>query len=136
MQAFAYFVRVSLYSLVRDKQSTLTSAVCYVPVSVCRLRAGILSNRSSSFWHRCFPQLDLHCVLRKFGYRATLVYCGQTLGSIKMPLGMEVGLGEDHIVLDGDPAPPPKGASHPRTFLPMSIVAKWLDGSRCHLVGM
>jgi len=24
-----------------------------------------------------------------------------------MPLGMEVGLDPDHIVLDGDPAPPP-----------------------------
>jgi len=35
----------------------------------------------------------------------TLVYCGQTVGSIKMPLGMEVGLGQDHIVLDGDPPP-------------------------------
>jgi len=29
-----------------------------------------------------------------------------------MPLGMEVGLGL-HIVLDGDPAPPQKGAQQP-----------------------
>ena len=36
----------------------------------------------------------------------------------------EVGLGPGHIVLDGNPAPPPrKGAQH-RTFRPMSIVAK------------
>jgi len=28
-----------------------------------------------------------------------------------MPLGMEVGLGSGHIVLDGDPAPPNKGHS-------------------------
>jgi len=28
-----------------------------------------------------------------------------------MPLGMEVGLGPGHIVLDGDPAPPSKGHS-------------------------
>jgi len=27
-----------------------------------------------------------------------------------MKLGMQVGLGPGHIVLDGDPAPPPKGA--------------------------
>ena len=34
------------------------------------------------------------------------VYCGQTTGWVKMPLGiMEVGLGPDHIVLDGDPDP-------------------------------
>ena len=34
-----------------------------------------------------------------------LVYCGQTVGRIKMPLGTEVGFGPGHIVLDGDPAP-------------------------------
>jgi len=37
----------------------------------------------------------------------TLVYCGQTDGWIKMKLGMEVGFGRGHIVLDGDPATPP-----------------------------
>jgi len=37
-----------------------------------------------------------------------LVYCGQTVGWIKMKLDTEVGLGPGHIVLDGDPAP--KGA--------------------------
>ena len=31
---------------------------------------------------------------------------GQTGGWIKMPLGMEVGLGPGDIVLDGDPAAP------------------------------
>jgi len=40
----------------------------------------------------------------------TLVYCGQTVGWIKMPLGMEVGFGPGHIVLDGDPVPPSKAA--------------------------
>ena len=35
------------------------------------------------------------------------VYCGQTAGWIKMALGMEVGLGPVHIVLDGDTAPLP-----------------------------
>ena len=29
-------------------------------------------------------------------------------GWMKMPLGTVVGLGPGHIVLDGDPAPPPK----------------------------
>jgi len=37
----------------------------------------------------------------------TLVYCGQTVERIKMKLGMQVGLGPGHIVLGGDPAPPP-----------------------------
>jgi len=36
------------------------------------------------------------------------VYCGQPAGWT-LPLGMEVGLGPGHIVLDQDPAPPRKG---------------------------
>jgi len=52
-----------------------------------------------------------------------------------MPLGTKVGLGLRDIVLDGDPAPPPlKGQSHRPNFRPMSVVAKRLDGLRCHLV--
>jgi len=46
---------------------------------------------------------------------------------IKMPLGMEVGLGPGNFVLDGDPAPlPQKGAELPK-FRPMFILAKRLD---------
>jgi len=57
------------------------------------------------------------------------VYCGQTAGCIKMPLGMAVGLGPDDIVFDGTwrgdrpqpkrlcirwgPSPPPKKAAEP-----------------------
>jgi len=112
----------------------------------------------------------------------TLMHCGQTVGWIKMLLGMEVGLGPGHIVLDRDPAPvqqrgtarlpqfsahvscgqtagwikmplgrevdlgpgdghcvrrgpssPPKGYSLPN-FRPMTVVAKRMNGSRCHLV--
>jgi len=46
-------------------------------------------------WDRCLSCLSV-----------TLVYCGQTVGWIKMPLGTEVNLGPGYIVLDGDPAPP------------------------------
>jgi len=65
------------------------------------------------------------------------VYCGQTAARIKMPLCTEVGLSEDDIVLDGDPASPsPKREQSPSPiFRPMSIVAKWLNGSRWHLEG-
>jgi len=42
-----------------------------------------------------------------------------------MPLGTEVGLSPGDIVLDGDPAPPWKGAQQSPTFQPMSTVAKW-----------
>jgi len=63
----------------------------------------------------------------------TLVYCGQTVGWIKMTLRTEVGMGPGHTVFDGDPAILPKG--HSPHFRPISAVAKSLDGSRCHLVG-
>jgi len=43
-----------------------------------------------------------------------------------MPLGTEVGLVPGRIVLDGDTAPPRKGAQQLPTFRPMSIVAKRL----------
>ena len=36
------------------------------------------------------------------------VYCGQTAGWIKTALGLKVGLGQGHIVLDGEPS-----TSHP-----------------------
>jgi len=60
--------------------------------------------------------------------------CGQTVRWIKMKLGVELGLGTSHIVLDGDPASPPQKGHNPRNFWPMSVVAKWHDGSRCQLV--
>jgi len=64
------------------------------------------------------------------------VYCGQTVRWIKMKLGVEVGLGPGHIVLDEDPAPAPKKWAHPPIpqFSALSVVAKRLDGCRCHLV--
>jgi len=40
----------------------------------------------------------------------TLMYCGQMVEWIKMPLSREIGLGPGHILLDGDPAPLPNGA--------------------------
>jgi len=51
-----------------------------------------------------------------------------TAGWIKMPFGTEVSLSPAHIVLDGDPAPSPKGAQPPN-FRSMSIVAQWLPMS-------
>ena len=54
------------------------------------------------------------------------VYCGQNGWTIKMALGMEVGLGPGHIVLDGDPAYLSKKAqSSPRIFRPFLL---WPNG--------
>jgi len=50
--------------------------------------------------HRCLSAISVLSV--------TLVYCGQTVGWIKMKLGTQVGLGPGHIELDGDPAPLPQ----------------------------
>ena len=44
----------------------------------------------------------------------TLMYCGREVGWIRLALGKEVGLGPGHIVLDGDPAPPPKKGTAPQ----------------------
>ena len=59
---------------------------------------------------------------------------GQMAGWIKMPLGRELGLSPSDIVLDGDSAHPPRKGDRAPNIRPMSIVAKRLDGSRCHLV--
>jgi len=50
------------------------------------------------------------------------VYCGQTGGWIKTPLGTEVDLGPGHFVLDGFPAISERGTAAP-SFRPMPIVA-------------
>jgi len=57
----------------------------------------------------------------------------QTTGWTKMPLGIEVGLGP--VDFDGGSATPrKKGTRTSPNFWPISMVAKRLDGSRCHLV--
>ena len=56
--------------------------------------------------------LSVRCLSCPVCLSVTLVYCGQTVGRITMKLGLQVGLGPGHIVLDGDPAPsPPKGCA-------------------------
>jgi len=66
------------------------------------------------------------------------VYCGQTAGWMKLVLGMEVGLSPGDFVLDRDPVLFPQTGAEPPlpNFRPISIVAKRLDASRCHLVLM
>jgi len=55
----------------------------------------------------------------------TLICCGQTVGWIKMKLGLQVGHGPGHIVLDVDPTTPlPKGHS-PSVFDPCLL---WPNG--------
>ena len=59
------------------------------------------------------------------------VHCGQTVGRIKMKLGMPVGFGPGHTVLGGEPPPaPPKGHSPP--IFGQYRLRPWLHVSRCH----
>jgi len=57
----------------------------------------------------------------------TRVYCGQMVSWIRMPLGMEVGLGPSDFVLDGDPVPPTQSstAALPNFFGPCLL---WPNG--------
>jgi len=66
-------------------------------------------------WYGGRPRPKRHCVRwglsfppQKGGRAPQIsahVCCGQTAAWIKMALGIEVGLGPGHTVLDGDPAP-------------------------------
>jgi len=49
------------------------------------------------------------------------IYCGQTAGWIRMPLGTDVGLGSADIVLDGVQLPPRKGTQQPPLFAQFAL---------------
>ena len=55
------------------------------------------------------------------------VYCGQTAGWIKIPLGTEVNLGPGDVVLDGVAAPPSKGHSPPGFASCLLWPNGWMD---------
>jgi len=71
---------------------------CFFWATVCETFCRMLSD--------CCPVLSV-----------MLVYCGQTVGWIKMKLGMQVGLGPGHVVLDGYPASPPSKGHSPPIFI-------------------
>jgi len=55
-------------------------------------------------------------ISQKWSYQCRLLFSDRfllTVGQINMKVGTQVGLGPGHIVLDGDPAPPQKGAQPP-----------------------
>jgi len=88
-----------------------------------------------AIWYEGRPQPRQHCVAwgpssctqkgNSSPHFSADVYCGQTAGWIKIPLGMEVGLGSGDIMLDGDPAPPWKGTQQPPLFGPCLL---WPNG--------
>jgi len=56
----------------------------------------------------------LFCIAVLSVLSVTLVYCGQTVGWIKMKLDMQVGLGTGHIVLDEYQLPVSKRSTTPQ----------------------
>ena len=81
----------------------------------------------TSFWATVCktvrPMLSVCCLSVCPVLSVTLVYCGKTVGRIKMKLGVQVGLEPGHTVLSGDPAPPPLKGTAPN-FRPISVAAK------------
>ena len=94
-------------------------------------------------WHAGRPRHWPYCVRRRASSPpkngpepppqfSAHVCCGQTAGWIKMALGMDVGLGPGHIVLDGEPAPlPQKGDRDPPIFGPFLQRAQCSHCKRC-----
>ena len=121
------------------------TVVCPVCLSVTLMYCGTRFHLDQDeTWHACRPRLWPHCVRwgpsspspkgpQPFPQFSAHICCGQMAGWIKMPLGVEVGLGPGDFVLDWEPTSrPQKGGAAPY-FWPMSIAAKRLDGSRWHL---
>jgi len=85
-----------------------------------RLKLRVLVNSEQYFWvtvcktvrpmrsDRVCPVLPCQSV----------TYYGQTVGSIKMKLFVQVGLGPGHIVLDGEPPLPPRKGHMPHNYGP------------------
>jgi len=76
-------------------------------------------------WYGGRPRPRRHCATLQSPQFSAHIYCVQTTGWIKMALGIEVGLGPGHIVLDGDPASLPKKWAHPPIFGPFLL---WPNG--------
>ena len=75
-----------------------------------------------------YPQRKGHTHPTQFLAR---VYCGQTAGWMKTPLGTEVDLSTGHIVLDVIPAVRERGTAAPHLFSLISIVATVAHLSYC-----
>jgi len=66
------------------------------------------------------------------------MHCGQTVGHIKMKLGVQVGLGPGHTVLGEDPALPPLKGHSPQFSAHISCgqMAAWIKMSLGMEVGL
>jgi len=110
-------LRVCLFARLNESHCSMTSD----------LRSGTIiafnsSTPSRIVFGRPFVKRFALCYPTAVCLSVTLVYCGQTVGWIRMPLRAEVGLGPDDIVLDGDPAPTTEiGRAASPTFRPIAL---------------
>ena len=110
---------------------------------LCLCVSGLRLYVASSFWATVCktvrPMLSARCpVLSCPVLSVTFVHCGQTVGRIKMKLGAQVGLGSGHIVLGGDPAPPPLKGHSPKfsAHICCGQMAAWIKMSLGMEVGL
>jgi len=62
-----------------------------------------------------------------------LMYCGRTIGWIKMKLDVQVGINHGHIVSDGDQRPLPQRGAGPN----FRLIYGWMDqDATCRKVGL
>ena len=126
---WAMFCCVMLYFWVTVFKTVrpMLSDRCLSVLSICDVRAlwpnGCTDQDET--WHAGSTQRWPHCVRwgpsspPKKGAEpppqfSAHFYCHKTAGRIKMPLGMDAGLGRGDFVLDGDPAPSPKRGLSPQ----------------------
>jgi len=110
---------------------------------LCLCVSGLRLYVASSFWATVCktvrPMLSARCpVLSCPVLSVTFVHCGQTVGRIKMKLGTQVGLVPGHIVLGGDPAPPPLKRHSPQfsAHICCGQMAAWIKMSLGMEVGL
>ena len=88
-----------------------------MPKFTYKVRFGTKKLNFVNFWapvcKTVCPMLSVRCMSV---LSVMSLYCGQTVGWIEMKLGMQVARGPSHIVLDGDPAPPPQNGGQSPQF--------------------
>ena len=116
--SFLFIIKVAKSKKATQPQNLTRQAKQSFSVNISHLLGRPFVKRFAGFSH-CYRTV----VFCRACLSVTLEYCGQTVGWIRVPLGMEVGLGPaGGIVLDGDPAP--LKAQQPPTLRPMSVAAK------------
>jgi len=97
--------------------------MCFVKLSYLLLYVSVFERPFIKRFALCYRiVVCLFCLSCLSVTLVSLVYCGQTAGWIRVPLGMVVGIDPGHIGLDGDPALAPNRAQQPPIFGPCLLL--------------